>query len=1588
MSARLASGRRWWLTALLLALVLPVAGQESEIHFSLASGRTYLPGETPTVQVYAGGVQALDFRVYRINDPVKFFTQLEDRHAFGGRGMPLPGASTWIERFHDWKRNLRADARDFFRGQFSAASRAAIREWQLERERAARPASATAPGKTPATQFAEVPVLNQQQLVSAWRQPVGGGRAWESATVPIEIPGKGLYLVEAVHQQLRAYTIVSVSNLGIITKAAPGRVLAFVTHRKTGAPAAGAEVRVLTKAAAATLTTDADGLAETTLEEPRPDEALVLARTGDEFAVASIYSWYLWNDPARQLTGAVYTERPVYRPTHTVNFRGVVRLQRGAELKPVPPGEAQVEVQDSEGNAVHRLKARISAHGTLSGEFTLAATAALGYYSIVVRVGEGQVQGGFQVEEYKKPEYEVRVTPRARRVLQGETIEASIEAKYYYGEPVAGARVTWVVHTSRYWLYPEDEEEQGESSGDEGEEDGYDYGGEQVAEQSGVLDAAGKLTISVPTTVDEKRRYDMRYRIEARVTDAANREISGRGWALATYGSFLLRIEPAQYIYASGSRARFRVQAMDYDGKPVATPLRLELSHWRYDTRKQSPISTTEGRTDAAGQTTLDLSLPQPGSLTVRAYAATPEGREVEATTWVWVTGGGEGPWWYRGRGERVQIVTDKKSYQPGDVAKVLIITGVPEAHLLVTAEGRDLLSRQVLHATGATLSVDVPIRREYASNFFVNVAFLRENQLYEGSKKVKVPPAGQKLSVSVESSKLQYIPGEAAQFTLVARDHAGRPVPGAEISLGVVDEAIYAIRPDMTPDLVQTFYGETYNRVSTGTSLSYYFHGQAGRRVMPLARLRTRRELAQLKPERLVEPKVRKAFPDTAYWRAALVTGADGRAQARFSFPDSLTTWRATARAITRDTRAGGAVHRVIVRKNLVLHLAVPRFFTEGDQVTVYTIVRNYLAEEKKARVSLAVEGLEVLEGATRDVAIPSRGEARLDWRVRASSSREAKLLGKALTNEESDAVELTLPVVPFGVKLWEARAGSLGGPAEEATAQLAFPASATPASRNLEVSVSPSLAGTVFGALEYLTNYPYGCVEQTMSSFLPNVVVTGALKELGIKSNVNEAELQKKTREGLERLYRFQHQDGGWGWWETDESHAFMTAYVLAGLAQAQEAGVQVDEYRMDQARTWLRAAFDRESRAYADLRAYLAYSLALAGDRDLAVRDAVWAQRADLSNYGRALLGLAMYRAADDRSKELAAELERAAKSDDREAFWPAERDNLLDFYGDASPEATAHAMKLLMRHNPQSPLLPKAAAWLVNHRSGGYYWYSTKQTAMVIFGLLDYVKASGELKPDLAVSVWVNDKLLAERRFTEADAVAPSAPVLRVPLAQLRDANTIRVTKKGTGRLYWSARAEYFSTDERLARTGAVSLNVIREYFKLTPAQEGAKIVHRLEPLAGAVAPGDVVVARLTLTGGDWRYLMIEDPIPAGFEFIERDDLYEIKEKPSWWYWWFTRREFHDHRAVFFQTWFNRGQTQYLYLLKAVNPGRFRVSPARVEPMYQPQYFAASDSKLIEVLAPPASAVPPAAPVSGPGTGAASAARPPAEGREKP
>jgi len=263
------------------------------------------------------------------------------------------------------------------------------------------------------------------------------------------------------------------------------------------------------------------------------------------------------------------------------------------------------------------------------------------------------------------------------------------------------------------------------------------------------------------------------------------------------------------------------------------------------------------------------------------------------------------------------------------------------------------------------------------------------------------------------------------------------------------------------------------------------------------------------------------------------------------------------------------------------------------------------------------------------------------------------------------------------------------------------------------------------------------------------------------------------------------------------------------------------------------------------------------------------------------------------------------------------------------------------------------LSKAARWLAQHRDGDY-WFTTKQTAMVIQGLTEYLALSGELANESDVEVLVNGAPVGKRHFGPADALALPWRI-KVTATQAGAGGQVTIRKSGNGLTYWSAENSWYSADKKLFQQGKVSLNITRDYFLLQKKQDKPTdaITYDLAPLQGPVHVGDIVAVRLALSGTDWSYLLSEDPIPAGTEFLPNNGLYTLNNKPDWWGEWFTRKEFHDDRAAFFNTDFS-GRREYVYLLKVVNPGKFAISPASAGPMYQPSTQATTDPAALEVL----------------------------------
>jgi uncharacterized protein YfaS (alpha-2-macroglobulin family) len=1542
--------------------------------FSLSTSRTFAPGESVKIQLYAKNVPALEFRVYKVKDAEKFFSGLKDIHSFGAQSSS-PGEQiderTWIERLHDLKADLWWRVRHFFRSQFTDEARDSFRESQGKLGKRSKVVGAT--------EFAQVPLLNESQLVARWKLVTPPAIVSETQQLPIDGLSSGVYLIEATDNTYKAYTVAIVTSIAVVERVSNGQASLYVADRKTGAPIEKANVSLWANSKQQSRgQTGSDGLASLAMTEsvagpspttggPQPENVWILARHGSDAALVTPWDYTFAAAPAMDLTAFIYTDRPVYRPGHTVHIKGILRKEIHDALDLPDVKTVKLTVTSADNKVVLQQDAPVSAHGTVTADLSLASDASLGYYFI--RLGVSAGMGSFYVEEYKKPEYQVTVKPAAQRTLQGNQIQATIEARYFFGEPVANAKVKYVVHTSTHYWWDEDEADDSEAGGEGADASASDesdstYGATEQQEHEGILDANGRLTITLPTAIDPKHQ-DQDYRIEARVTDAANREVAGHSTVLATYGSFRVSVEPTSYVYKSGDPVRVKVTAQDYDNKPIPTAVHIGVNLIKWDSvthqRSETSVASRDAQTGADGTALVDLPINTnaSGDFEVTASAQTPENRTVEGKTWVWIwNNAGE---WYN-QNTQAQIVADKKTYQVGDTAHLLLVTGLNESWAVVTAEGNSVQSRQVIHATSQSFAFDIPITKLAQPNLVVSAVIVHDNQLITAQKSLKVPLVERTLTITATPSKPKYLPGEKGSFDVFAVDSNNKPVE-ADLSFGTVDEALYSVRPDDTGNIVNAFYPRRFVELSPQTSFDFFFSGEAGTRSPLLALLANgvyHPRLAQVKPgSDLVVPKVRKAFPDTAYWNPNVHTGSDGHARVEFNFPDALTTWRTTIRAMTDDGKAGGAVTRVLVRKNLIVRLAAPRFFRQGDETVLRVIAHNYLETAKDVTFQLDVQGVDVIGGQSQKINIPAKGESYVDWRVKAHATGSAVLTAKALTNEESDALEMTLPVLPYGVKQRASGSGVVFSGTAQAQWGYNFPAASDTASRSLTITIAPSVAGTVFDALDYLTSYPWGCTEQTMSSFLPDLIVAQAVDKLHLKSPIDRATLNNEVRAGLDRLYSYQHEDGGWGWWPDDQSLVFMTAYVVSGLGQAKDAGYKIDSatdmgrpMHLEKARSWLQAALAAHPNMIADLRAYTVYSLATTGGAPKDALDKAWDSRDKLSDEGLALVGLALDAAGDSRAKEAATLLEKKAKVTDADAYWAGNYDGLMEYWGDTSPETTAFALKLLVRQNRASGLLPKAAVWLGQHRDGDY-WYSTKQTAMVIEGLTDYLSLSGELANSSDVEVLVNGVSVGKHHFAPADAFALPWKI-KVTAAQAAGGGQVTLRKSGNGITYWSTESAWYSADKKQFQQRQLALNITRDYYLLQKNQPKPSdpITYDLVPLRGPVHVGDIIAVKLAVNGADWKYLLAEDPIPAGTEFLPNRGLYTLNNKPDWWADWFTREEFHDDRAAFFNTEFSR-RSEYVYLLKVVNPGKYAVSPAQAGPMYQSNVQATTDPATLEV-----------------------------------
>jgi len=769
-------------------------------------------------------------------------------------------------------------------------------------------------------------------------------------------------------------------------------------------------------------------------------------------------------------------------------------------------------------------------------------------------------------------------------------------------------------------------------------------------------------------------------------------------------------------------------------------------------------------------------------------------------------------------------------------------------------------------------------------------------------------------------------------------------------------------------------------------------------------------------------EPKVRKFFPDTAYWNAHVTTGKNGKATVKLTFPDSLTTWKATARGATALTSVGTGRSEFVTTKNIIIRLQAPRFFRERDELVVSGIVHNYFDEEVTVTALVTTEGgcLELLTDRGElskpelRFKVAAKKEQRVDWWFRVTRPGRATIRIDARSKRGSDAMILEFPVYEHGVEKYIALSGSMtgvgGAPAGDGAAEMAFlvPDDRHEESTDLTVTVSPSIAAAMLETLPYLADYPYGCVEQTMSRFLPTVVVKKTLLDLGYTLEdlgvdperevpsgywgrkevqklkvLREADLAKVVGAGLKRLADFQNGDGSWGWFKGSAADLRMTSYVVSGLVLAHRAGAPVDRNMIKRGATFLwrqvqgidpdhlaEKGMPMSPDLLTSVVAVLSQSISMkdeAGARVTKLVEWIYDHRDELGAVSRGRLARVLFRIGKAGEARIVCENLTDQMELDREngtcRFGRAA--GYYRWYNDAV-EATSETLSAYLVVEPKSELIPMMVKWLVGSRRGAH-WKSTMDTAHAVLSLCDYLRVSKELAPDLTVTVRVGDRVTKTIRITKEN-VFTLDNTLTIRGADLPGGkHVVSITKKGAGNLYYSGALTVFTREEDVKAAGN-EIAIERRLFRIHERKREVKrrewvkdhyeertvteTYEEKEPLGphAIVNVGDEIQVTLVITAkNDYRYLVFEDMKGAGFEPTELRSGHGFGGI-------LTYREFRDERVVFFCSSLRQGRHELSYRLRAEIPGDYHVMPARGHAMYLPDVRATSDEWRVSISEP--------------------------------
>ncbi len=1083
----------------------------------------------------------------------------------------------------------------------------------------------------------------------------GDPRPFEVVGIPLPEPGYHVVEIESARlgeslldkrASMFVRTGVLVTNLGVHFKLGRENSVVWVTTLDRGLPVAGADV-VVNDCNGSKLwsgQTDAQGIAraaqafDTRFDNCAADRGLfVTARKADAKGVADtafvFSSWqkgieaWRFNVPTGrgvepEARAATVFDRTLFRAGETVSMKHFLRFETSTGLANAKPDELPTRMKIVHEGTGQEFVQPLQWNGTRHAVATwnIPAAAKLGVYKVVLDREPGSrrrewTSGNFRVEEFRLPLVDARLSgPKAVAVAPKE-LPLALQLNYFSGGPMAqvAARASAVLRSratsfsgyDEFSFEPPREASKAQAGGDDTE-------GESGANDSKLV--ADKLPLrtdkngAASFTLKDLPKITRPSEVSAEVTyNDPNGEVLTIASSIPFWPSAVVLGVKAGAWASSRGKVKFSVLALDTQGtalkgqsvevrgrlsQTISTRKRMVGGFYAYDNRTEVKDlgALCSGNTDERGLLLCEAELNSAGQVELIASAKDAAGNPVQAAAGVWVTKQGE-LWFAQDNDDRIDVLPEKKRYEPGETARLQVRSPFREATALLSVEREGIIESRVVMLRGDDPTIDLKIEKSWGPNVYVSVLALRgrirdtpwysfftwgwkeplawaRSYWYDG-REYQAPTAmvdlakpafklgvaalqvgirAHELQVSVVADKPQYAVRQKASARIKVQ-FEGKPVAGAEVAFAVVDEGLLALRGNESWDLLNVMIRQRAWGVETATVQSEIVgRRHYGRKAVAVGGGGGR-------------GSTRELFDTLLVWKASVVLDANGEAVVEVPLNDSLTSFKLVAIADAGTQQFGTGSTSIRVTQDLQLLSGLPPLVREGDSFSAMLTLRNTTAREMKVRATLqgvanapAAAGADIvrtpLEFVPQDVVLAAGAAKEINWPVNVpadvfsvSWEASAEEQGGASSAPERikdrlKIMQLVSPAVP--VRVTQATLQQLEG---NFSLPVAAPADALPETGvkrgGIVVGVQPKLSGALPGMRRFFETYPFACLEQKTSKAV-------GLKDATLWGSVANALPTYLDSDGLAGYFPPRAEDGPRG---SDR----LTAYVIAATHEA---------------------------------------------------------------------------------------------------------------------------------------------------------------------------------------------------------------------------------------------------------------------------------------------------------------------------------------------------------------------------------------------------------------------------------------------------